>query len=115
MQMANGFDASAPWALQQLQSQYPEAYADVLIAGFRDANAKSRGMIFATLATASPPGAKLLRDNRTAQQLADLAIELARFEFTQEPALAKSRIPDLLEIFRDSAGKRDYAERGPAG
>lgn len=114
LKMAESNDASAAWALQQLQIHHPAAYADTLIASFRDADTKSRGMIFATLAAAYPPGAKLLRETLTEQQAADLAIELAGFEQKQEPELAKSRIPDLLEIARDAPGNRDYSERGPA-
>jgi hypothetical protein len=71
-------------------------------------------MIFATLAAAYLPGAKLLRETLTEQQAADLAIELADFEQKQEPELSKSRIPELLEIARDAAGIRDYGQRGPA-
>lgn len=114
IKMADGNDASAVWALQQLQIHHPEAYADILIANFKAADPRSRSMIFATLATAYPPGAKLLRDTLTVQQIADLAIPLAQFEQKQEPALATSRIPELLEIAKDAAGTRDYNERGPA-
>ena len=114
VKMAEANDASAAWALQQLQIHHPEDYADTLIASFRDADPKSRGMIFSTLAAAYPPGAKMLRETLTDQQAADLAIELARFEQKQEPELAKSRIPELLEIAKDAAGNRDYGERGPA-
>ncbi len=112
--LAESNDASAAWALQQLQIHHPAAYADTLIASFCDADPKSRGMIFSTLAAAYPPGAKLLRETLTDQQAADLAIELARFEQKQEPDLAKSRIPELLEIAKDAAATRDYNERGPA-
>ncbi len=112
--MAETNDPSAAWALQQLQIHHPEAYADTLIAGFPAADARSRKMIFATLASAYPPGARNLRDTLTGQQKEDLAIELANFEMKDEPALAKSRIPALLEIFKDTGGTRDYGERGPA-
>ena len=114
VKMAEANDASAAWALQQLQIHHPKEYADTLIASFRDADPKSRGMIFSTLAAAYPPGAKLLRETLTEQQAVDLAIELAGFEQKQEPELAKSRIPELLEIARDAAGIRDYSQRGPA-
>ena len=114
VKMAEANDASAAWALQQLQIHHPKEYADTLIASFRDADPRSRGMIFSTLAAAYPPGAKLLRETLTEQQAADLAIELAGFEQKQEPELAKSRIPELLEIARDAAGIRDYGQRGPA-
>ncbi len=114
VKMAEANDASAAWALQQLQIHHPKDYADTLIVAFRDADPKSRGMIFSTLAAAYPAGAKLLRETLTEQQAADLAIELASFEQKQEPELAKSRIPELLEIARDAAGIRDYGERGPA-
>jgi len=114
IKMADGNDASATWALQQLQLHQPEAYADTLIDSFRDADPRSHGMIFSTLAAAYPPGARLLRDTLTAQQKVDLAIQLAAFERQTEPELAVSRIPELLEIARDAAGLRDYNERGPA-
>lgn len=114
IKMAAGNDASATWALQQLQIHHPEAYADILIANFQAADPRSRSMIFATLAAAYPAGAKLLRDTLTEQQIADLAIPLAEFEQKQEPALATLRIPELLEIAKDAAGTRDYSERGPA-
>lgn len=114
IKMSEGNDASAAWALQQLQLHHPEAYADILIANFQAADPSSRRMIFSTLAAAYPPGAKLLRDMLTEQQIADLAIPLAQFEQKQEPALAASRIPELLEIAKDAAGARDYNERGPA-
>lgn len=114
LKMVDGNDASAAWALQQLQIQDPKAYADTLIVSFQGADARSRGMIFSTLAAAYPPGAKLLRDTLTAEQTKDLATELAQFELKGEPELAKSRIPTLLEIFKDTSGTRDYGERGPA-
>ena len=114
IKMAETNDASAAWALQQLQIHHPEYYADTIIASFRDADPKARGMIFATLAAAYPPGARLLRETLTDPQPADLAIELARFEIKDEPALAKSRIPALIQIFKDTSNTRDYGERGPA-
>ncbi len=114
VKMAEANDASAAWALQQLQIYHPKEYADTLIVAFRDADPKSRGMIFSTLAAAYPEGAKLLRETLTAQQAAALAIELASFEQKKEPELAKSRIPELLEIAKDAVGIRDYGERGPA-
>lgn len=114
IKLADGNDASAAWALQQLQIHHPEAYADILIANFHEADPGSRRMIFSTLATVYPPGAMLLRDMLTPQQITDLAIPLAQFEQEKEPALAQSRIPELLEIAKDLAGTRDYNERGPA-
>ncbi len=114
LKLADGNDATTTWALQQLQLQHPEDYADTLIARFLDADLRSRKMIFSTLATAHPPGAKRLRGMLNQQQAIDLAIELAGFESKDEPALAKTRIPALLDIFRDESGARDYGERGPA-
>ncbi|HEX5791203.1 MAG TPA: hypothetical protein VFY13_08610, partial [Luteolibacter sp.] len=66
------------------------------------------------LAAAYPPGAKKLRDSLTKPQQAEMAIELAGFEQKHEPGLAKSRVPALMEILRDSTGKRNWQERGPA-
>ena len=114
LKLADGNDASTTWALQQLQLQHPEDYADTLIARFLDADLRSRKMIFPTLAAAHPAGAKRLRGMLNEQQAIDLAIELAGFESKDEPALARSRIPALLDIFRDESGARDYGERGPA-
>jgi hypothetical protein len=114
MKMAEANDASAAWAIQQLQIHHPAHYADTLITSFQDADPRSRKMIFATLAAAHPPGARRLRGTLSDAQKEDLAIELAGFELKDEPALAKTRIPALIEIFKDTSGARDYDERGPA-
>jgi hypothetical protein len=114
IKMADAKDASAAWAMQQLQIHHPEDYANLLIASFHEADARSRGMIFSTLAAAHPPGVRQLRETFSKAQKEDLAIELAQFELKDEPDLAKTRIPALLEIFKDSSGTRDYEERGPA-
>lgn len=112
--MANAGDRLSAWALQQLQLQHPDAYTDVLIARFHDADHHGRKVIFSTLAAAHPPGARKLRASLTAKQQSELAIELAEFEEKDEPELARTRVPALLEILRDSSGQRNWQELGPA-
>ena len=114
LELAKGEGPHSQWALQQLQLRYPDAYSDVLIARFHDAGEARRRTIFNTLAAAHPPGAKRLRDGLTLKEQADLAIELATFETTNEPDLAKSRIPGLLGIFKDPSGTRVWSTRGRA-
>jgi hypothetical protein len=114
IKMAEAKDASAAWAMQQLQIHHPDDYANLLVASFHEADARSRGMIFSTLAAAHPPGARQLRETLSKAQEEDLATQLAQFELKDEPELARTRIPALLEIFKDSSGTRDYEERGPA-
>lgn len=114
MELAKGDGPHSLWALQQLQIQSPETYSDVLIARFRDANEWGRRTIFDTLAAAHPAGAKRLRAELTPTEQADLAVELAAFEIKDEPDLAKSRIPGLIEVFKDPSGTRDWSTRGPA-
>ena len=114
IEMAHSHEDGAIWALQQLQLIQPDAYTEVLTAHFRDADENERRMIFATLAAAYPPGARRLRDGLTASDRDALVIQLAGFELTDDPVLAKSRIPALLEIFQDPDARRGYGERGQA-
>lgn len=111
---AGSRERGSVWALQQLQLRWPDDYTKVLIERFPDADAWGRKTIFATLAAAHPPGARLLRSQLTDAQLGDLAIELAEFEIENEPELAASRVPALLAIVEDPGGTRNWRERNPA-
>lgn len=112
--MASGDGHPAMWALQQLQLRYPDAYAEVLIGRFEKEDHHGRKLVFSTLAAAYPPGAKRLRAKLTDAQQAELAVELAGFELEGESGLARSRVPALLEIFRDEADQHHWSDRWAA-
>ncbi len=110
-EMAQIREDDAIWALQQLQFLQPDAYAGALSARFRGADERDRRMIFTTLAAAYPPGARRLRDGLTKEDRDGLVIELVEFEMTDDPELAKSRIPTLLDCFQDSSSRFDHYVR----
>ncbi|MEO5714342.1 MAG: hypothetical protein ABIT37_12720 [Luteolibacter sp.] len=113
VEMADGKDYAAVWALQQLQLHHLDLYSDLMISRFPDAG-DEQSTIFSTLAAASPKGARLLRETLTEAQQADLAVELAEFEAKEEPERAKLRIPALFEILKNPRGNLDWRKRGPA-
>jgi hypothetical protein len=107
-------ERTGPWALKQLQSKDPAAWAEVVTAGWKKAKVEERRQIFETLAAGNPPAARRFLDQLPAKQVAPILLEAAAFLRETDPEAAATRIPELLSFIanrNNEASRRGWAIR----
>ena len=107
-------ERTGPWALKQLQSKDPAAWADVVTAGWKMAKVEERRQIFATLAVGDPPAARRFLDQLPAKEASPILLEAADFLRESDAEAAARRIPELLSFIasrKNEVDRRGWAMR----
>lgn len=106
LKAAQGNGDHSAWAMQTLQQQAPEVYAEILIEDIgKQAAVEERRRLFETLAQVSPTAALRLRDRCSDAQQNDLLLEITALERKHAPEEAAKRIPALFALIENRHGE----------
>ena len=105
-------DRTGPWALKQLQSKDPAAWAEVVTAGWEQAKVEKRRQIFETLAAGNPPAARRFLDQLPGAEASPILLEAADFLRETDPEAAATRVPELVAFIANR--NNDPSRRGGA-
>jgi hypothetical protein len=110
--LALSTERTGPWALKQLQSKDPAAWAEVVTAGWKQAELEERRQIFETLAAGNPLAARRFLDQLPANEVGAIPLEAADFLRETDAVAAATHVPELLAFIANL--KNDPDRRGRA-